>query len=52
MRHSLMAGIDVKVVNERVDHASVSFTLESYAHVVPGGQSEAAAAVATLLGAR
>jgi integrase len=48
--HLLMAGVNVKVVSERLGHASVSFTLDTYAHVMPGQQAEAAAAVAALLG--
>ena len=44
----LMAGINVKVVSERLGHASVSFTLDTYAHVMPGQQAEAAAAAALL----
>lgn len=47
--HLLMAGVNVKVVSERLGHASVSFTLDTYAHVMPGQQAEAAAAVAALL---
>jgi len=50
--HLLMAGIKVKVVSERLGHASVSFTLDTYAHVMPGQQAEAAAAAAALLEAR
>jgi integrase len=50
--HLLMAGINVKVVSERLGHASVSFTLDTYAHVMPGQQAEAAAAAAALLGTR
>jgi len=49
--HLLLAGINVKVVSERLGHASASFTLDTYAHVMPGQQAEAAAAAAALLGA-
>jgi integrase len=31
-----------KVVTERLDHARVSFTLETYQHVLPGMQADAA----------
>ena len=41
--HLLMAGVNVKVVSERLGHASVSFTLDTYGHVMPGQQAEAAA---------
>jgi integrase len=44
----LMAGINLKVVSERLGHASVGFTLDTYAHVMPGQQAEAAAAAAAL----
>ena len=47
--HLLAAGINVKVVSERLGHASVSFTLDTYGHVMPGQQAEAAAAAAGLL---
>ena len=45
----LMAGINIKVVSERLGHASVGFTLDTYAHVMPGQQAEAAAVAAALL---
>jgi integrase len=47
--HLLMAGVNVKVVSERLGHASVSFTLDTYGHVMPGQQAQAAAAAAALL---
>ena len=47
--HLLAAGVNVKVVSERLGHASVSFTLDTYAHVMPGQQADAAAAAAALL---
>jgi hypothetical protein len=47
MRHThatllLAAGVNPKVVSERLGHASVAFTLDTYAHVLPTMQSEAA----------
>ena len=48
-RHLLAAGVNIKVVSERLGHASVAFTLDTYAHVMPGQQAEAAAAVSALL---
>lgn len=39
----LAAGVNPKVVSERLGHSSVSFTLDTYAHVMPGMQPEAAA---------
>ncbi|MDW3216245.1 MAG: tyrosine-type recombinase/integrase [Ilumatobacteraceae bacterium] len=47
--HLLMAGVNVKVVSERLGHSSVSFTLDTYGHVMPGQQAEAAAAAAALI---
>jgi len=38
----LSAGVPVKVVSERLGHASVRFTLDRYAHVLPGMGREAA----------
>jgi integrase len=49
--HLLTAGANVKVVSERLGHASVSFTLDTYGHVLPGQQADAAAAVAQLVDA-
>lgn len=46
----LRAGVPVKVVSERLGHASVTITLEIYAHVMPGMQAEAAATFAALVG--
>jgi integrase len=48
--HLLMAGTNPKVVSERLGHASVAFTLDTYGHVLPGQQADAATAVAALLG--
>ncbi|MBK5224415.1 MAG: site-specific integrase [Acidimicrobiia bacterium] len=38
----LKAGVNVKVVSERLGHASVAFTMNVYQHVLPGMQAEAA----------
>jgi integrase len=46
----LAAGTLVKVVSERLGHASVVITMEIYAHVMPGMQSDAAARFAALIG--
>jgi integrase len=46
---SLQAGVPVKVVSERLGHASTSFTLDVYAHVIPGMQEDAAAKFGALL---
>lgn len=39
----LKAGVPVKVVSERLGHASVAFTMQVYQHVLPGMQADAAA---------
>ena len=39
---ALQAGVSPKVVSERLGHASVSFTLDIYSHVMPGMQEDAA----------
>jgi integrase len=46
---ALKAGVPVKVISERLGHASPAFTLKQYAHVVPGMQAEAAAQVAAMI---
>jgi integrase len=54
LRHSaatiaLAAGVSPKVVSEQLGHASTAFTLDTYAHVLPHMQDEAAARVEALL---
>lgn len=54
VRHSavtamLRSGIPVKVVAERVDHASTSFTQDVYASVLPDMQQEAAERLAAAI---
>jgi integrase len=38
----LKAGVNVKVISERLGHASIGITLDTYSHVMPGMQEEAA----------
>lgn len=45
----LRAGVPVKVMSERLGHATPAFTLQQYAHVIPGMQAEAAEAIADLI---
>jgi integrase len=45
----LKAGVPVKVVSERLGHASPGFTLNVYQHVVPGMQAAAAVTFSRLL---
>jgi integrase len=54
VRHSyataaLKAGISARVISERLGHASVAFTLQTYGHVIPGMDKDAAATVADLI---
>ena len=37
----LSAGVDPQVASERLGHALVAFTLDTYAHVLPGMQEDA-----------
>ena len=46
---ALRAGIPVKVVSERLGHATPTITLTVYAHVMPGMQADAAQRVAELV---
>jgi integrase len=45
----LKAGVNVKVVSERLGHANVAFTMQVYQHVLPGMQAEAAGAFSRLV---
>jgi integrase len=54
LRHSyataaLSAGVGAKVVSKRLGHASVAITLDTYSHVHPALQEEAAHTVASLI---
>lgn len=46
----LKAGVNIKIVSERLGHASVNITWNTYQHVVPGMQAAAAAQFAALVG--
>lgn len=46
---AMAAGVSVKVISEQLGHASISFTLERYSHVLPSIQDEAAARVERML---
>ncbi len=37
----LKAGINPKIVSERLGHSSIVLTLDTYSHVLPGMQDEA-----------
>lgn len=45
----LRTGVDVKVVSDRVGHASTSFTRDVYQTVLPDQQEDAAARMAAVL---
>ena len=45
----IKAGVPVKVVSERLGHATPSFTIDTYQHVLPGMQAEAARTFETLV---
>jgi integrase len=47
---ALAAGIHPKVVQERLGHSSVAFTLDRYSHVVPAMQEDAALPLRALSG--
>ena len=52
LRHSyataaLRAGVPPKVVSDRLGHSTVSFTLDTYTHVLPSHDADAAATIAT-----
>ena len=46
---ALRAGIYPKVVSERLGHATVSITLDTYSQAIPAMQEEAAALIAGLV---
>lgn len=46
---ALSAGVPVKVISEQLGHATASFTMDVYSHVLPEMQTEAAARVEALL---
>ena len=54
MRHSyataaLAAGVPAKVVSERLGHANIAITMDTYSHVLPGLDAQAADTVARLI---
>jgi integrase len=46
---ALQAGVHPKVVSERLGHANISITLDTYSHAIPAMQEDAAAKVAALI---
>ena len=54
VRHSyataaLAAGVPAKVVSERLGHANIAITMDTYSHVLPGMDERAANTVASLI---
>ena len=47
--HLLASGANAKLASDRLGHSSVAFTLDTYGHVLPGQQADAADAVARLV---
>ena len=47
---ALEAGVHPKVVQERLGHAAIGITLDTYSHAIPAMQEDAAAKIAALLG--
>ena len=57
MRHThatllLLVGVSPKVVQERLGHSNVSITLQTYSHVLPSLQADAAVALNAILNMR
>jgi integrase len=46
---ALQAGVHPKVVQERLGHANIGITLDTYSHAIPAMQEDAAAKVAALI---
>ena len=46
---ALAAGVHPKVVSERLGHATISITLDTYSHAIPALQEEAAEKIAALV---
>jgi integrase len=47
--HLIAAGVNPRVVSDRLGHATVGFTLSVYGHLLDGQQAEAAEAAARLV---
>jgi integrase len=54
VRHSyataaLAAGVPPKVISQRLGHATIAITMDTYSHVIPGLDEQAAETVARLI---
>ena len=47
--HLISADVNIKAISRRLGHASVSFTLDRYGHLMPEADGHAAVAVATMV---
>jgi len=43
--HMLASGVHPKIASERLGHATVGLTLDTYSHVIPGMQEDAVARI-------
>ena len=43
--HMLVSGVHPKIASERLGHATVGLTLDTYSHVIPGMQEDAVARI-------
>lgn len=48
----LRAGVNVKIVSEALGHSRTAFTMDVYAHVLPGMGEQVATAIEAALGAK
>jgi integrase len=46
---ALAAGVPAKVVSERLGHANIAITMDTYSHVLAGTDERAVSAVARLI---
>ena len=46
----LAAGVNARVISARLGHSTVAFTLDTYSHLLPDADSEAAEKLAAMLG--
>ena len=46
---ALAAGVHPKVIQERLGHATIAITMDTYSHAIPAMQESAAETIAALL---
>jgi integrase len=47
---SLFQQVPIKVVSQRLGHATIAMSMDTYAHVLPAQDRDAASAIANALG--